>query len=49
MNLYIFRDDFSRSGFRSFKTVDGIERHLVGKFIDIEVLGEGQAYDLWRV
>ena len=46
-----FRNDFSSSAFVNIRTADGIEHHLIGKFIDVEVLGgdSNQTYDLWLV
>jgi hypothetical protein len=51
ISLGPFRNVFSSSAFVNIKTADGIEHHLIGKFIDVEVLGgdSNQTYDLWLV
>ena len=51
ITLAPFHNDFSSSAFVNIRTADQVEHHLIGKYIDAEVLGENdkQVYDLWLV
>ena len=46
-----FRNDFTSSAFKTIKTVDGPLRKIVGKLVDIEIIGDKskQVFDIWIV